>query len=163
VIVEEEMLPGIAANVAPKGAAYYPDWHAAVLRAPGLAEQVLRSNFDEFVRAFLVQSAGPGTLPSDQIERYVATYASAGIEVTAGYYRTGGSDREAFEALMIRPIRQHVLAIGGEFGMGRGVYDSCTQAADTVEYVEIPEAGHYPAEQNASLFIDAVSRGINLR
>ncbi len=47
-----------------------------------------------------------------------------------------------------KPLRTPVLAIGGRYGMGTAVAHSLRTVAAHVEDLQVPSAGHYPAEQH---------------
>ncbi|WP_436502066.1 alpha/beta fold hydrolase [Actinokineospora sp. HUAS TT18] len=152
-VVTEEILPGIDVEIPEPGKSHYPRWHSAFNEQPGLAELILSGGREEtFLSMFLTQSAGPKGLPPEAMDRYVGAYAGEAFTIALRYYRTAHEDNRAVLGYTGELITQPVLAIGGEFGMGRAVGEGMKPLARNVHYVEIAEAGHYPAEQNPDLF-----------
>jgi haloacetate dehalogenase len=167
-VVEEEMLPGIDVAIPEPGRSYYPTWHGPFNRAPGLAEALVPGREDAYYGAFLRQSAGLGPLSRDAEDAYLAAYRQPSCLIAGlAYYRAAQADIDAVARRARSPITVLLLAIGGEFGMGRGVAESFAKVARNAHYCQVDGAGHYPAEQrpdhvNPSLvsFLDAhLNRG----
>ncbi|WP_079170848.1 MULTISPECIES: alpha/beta fold hydrolase [unclassified Streptomyces] len=148
-VVEEEVLPGVDAPLPPPGRDHYPDWHGPFNRRPGLAEALLPGREDTYHGAFLHQSAGPEPLADDAVRVYLDAYRRpAALAAGLGYYRTGPADAAAVRARAEQPLRAPVLAIGGRYGMGTAVTHGLSTVAAHVEDLQVPGAGHYPAEQD---------------
>jgi pimeloyl-ACP methyl ester carboxylesterase len=155
--VEEELLPGSGVAIPEPGRSHYPDWHAAFNAAPGLAEALAVGREDAFHGAFLRQSAGPAGLASDAERAYLAAYrAPEAFAAGLGYYRTGPADAAAVAARASRRLAMPVLTVGGERGMGFAVRDCFSRVAADLRHVQVPEAGHYPAEQRAERVVLAL-------
>jgi pimeloyl-ACP methyl ester carboxylesterase len=151
-VVEEEVLPGIDVPVPEPGRSHYPDWHGPFNRQPGLAESVLPGREDAYHRAFLRQSAGPWPLSEPAQQAYLDAYRQPTV-LTAGlgYYRTAREDAQAVADRSATPLATPVLTIGGQYGMGTAVHQCLSRLATDTRHLQIPEAGHYPAEQNPDL------------
>ena len=153
-VVEEEVPPGVSAEIPSPGRASYPDWHGPFLRVPGLAEALLPGREDVFHRAFLKASAGPTGLEAATIEVYLDAYRGRrAVAAAAGYYRTTSQDAAAVLKVATNPLTAPVLSIGGSHGMGTAVRDAFKQLANHVEHLQVPAAGHYPAEQNSDAIL----------
>ncbi len=147
-VVEEEMLPGIDIAIPDPGRRYYPTWHGPFNRAQGLAEVLVPGREDAYYGSFLSQSAGPHPLPDDAMQAYLTAYrAPSSLTASLGYYRTRQADIDAVRRRMHTPLAIPVLTVGGEFGMGRAVFDCFLSVAGRVEHRQVDGAGHYPAEQ----------------
>lgn len=156
-IVEEEIPPGVEATVPEPGHSTYPAWHGPFLRAPGLAEALVPGREDDFHRLFLLQSAGPAGLDPLATAAYLAAYRRRGaLAPTLGYYRTAVDDAAAVRRRAAVELDLPVLTIGGEFGMGTAVRDAFTGLASHVEHLQVPGAGHYPAEQSPDTVLPAL-------
>ena len=156
-VVEEELLPGCRESVPEPGRAHYPDWHGPLLRAPGLAEALVTGREEAFHRAFLRQSAGPMGLPAEAERAYLDAYRGpAALAASLGYYRTATQDAEDIAARADPPLRVPVLTIGGEYAMGTAVKWCLAARAVDVRHLEVPGAGHYPAEQRPDLVAPAL-------
>ena len=94
-VVEEEILPGIAVAVPSPGSEHYPDWHGAFNRAPGLAETLVPGREDAFYGAFLRASAGPAGLDPAALAAYVDAYRPTDVHVAGlvHYHPRGRSRR----------------------------------------------------------------------
>lgn len=148
-VVEEELLPGLPEEIPEPGRAWYPAWHGPLHRAPGrLAEALVRGREDVYHRAFLRQSAGPMRLAPGVERAYLDAHRSpAAVRAGLGYYRTADADASAVARRAERPLTTPVLTVGGEFGMGVAVGRCLSRVAAEVRHVQVPGAGHYPAEQ----------------
>lgn len=151
-VIEEEILPGVAVTIPEPGRSHYPSWHGPFNRAPGLAEALVPGREDAYHGAFLRQSAGPEPLAADAMDAYLAAYRDPSrLAASVGYYRSAAADAEAVGRRARTKLAVPVLTIGGEHGMGRAVEACFAQVCRQVEHLEIPGAGHYPAEQRPPL------------
>jgi pimeloyl-ACP methyl ester carboxylesterase len=147
-VVEEEILPGVAVQIPEAGRGYYPSWHGPFNRAPGLAEKLVPGREAAYYGTFLEQSAGPTGLHPDALQAYIKAYSTPGV-LGAGlaYYRTGAEDAGDIQALATQPLSTPVLAIGGRHAMGTAVADAMATLASEVTPLVFEQSGHYPAEQ----------------
>ncbi|WP_282701650.1 alpha/beta hydrolase [Streptomyces sp. CC219B] len=149
--VEEEVLPGIDAEIPEPGRSHYPDWHGPFNRRAGLAETLVPGREDAYYGTFLRQSAGPAplALPGDAEQVYLDAYRRPGtLAAGLGYYRTAQADAAAVRTRSHHPLDTPVLAIGGRYGMGTAVTKCLAQLATDVQDLQVAQAGHYPAEQD---------------
>lgn len=147
-VVEEEVLPGVAVELASPGADHYPSWHGPFNRVPGLGERLVPGNEAAYYGTFLMQSAGPEGLADEVMSDYVAAYSTPGvIEPSLAYYRTRTEDIADTKRLIDTPIMTPVLAMGGRFAMADAVEAGMRHIANDVIGTVSEVAGHYPAEQ----------------
>ncbi len=150
-MIEEEFLLGNIALPEP-GRSHYPRWHAPFLARPGLAEALVPGREDAFYGAFLRQSAGPEGLSPRALEVYLDAYRSpSALEASVGYYRCAEVDAQSIASRATQPLTLPTLSIGGEFAMGLAVTMDLSQLAPRCRHLQVPAAGHYPAEQRADL------------
>ena len=151
-VVEEELLPGIDVAIPEPGRGHYPAWHGPFNRQPGLAEALVPGREDAYYGAFLRQSAGPRPLSAQAVQAYLDAYRlPTTLTAGVGYYRTAQADAQAIGARSARMIDTPVLTIGGQFGMGSAVSECFSRVAVDIRHLQVPDAGHYPAEQRADL------------
>ncbi len=157
-VVEEEILPGVAADLVSPGADYYPSWHGPFNRAPHLAEQLVPGNEAAYYGTFLTQSAGPAGLDADTLRGYVDAYSAEGVlDAGLGYYRTREVDISDTRQLIADPLATPVLAIGGRFAMGASVEAGMRALAHDVTALVLERSGHYPAEQEPVRTAEAIT------
>ena len=148
-VVEEEVPPGVCGDPVSRSRVL-PRLARAVPARAGLAEALLPGREDVFHRAFLKASAGPTGLEAATIEAYLDAYRGRrAVAAAAGYYRTTSQDAAAVLEVATNPLTAPVLSIGGSHGMGTAVRDAFKQLASHVEHLQVPAAGHYPAEQDS--------------
>jgi pimeloyl-ACP methyl ester carboxylesterase len=152
-VVEEEILPGIDVKIPYPGNIYYPEWHGPFNRTIGLGEKLIPGREADYYGVFLRSSAGKNGLEANALSEYIKAYNRPGqLSYTLGYYRTKEKDVKEIASRLKKPLNFPVLAIGGEFGMGKAVEVGLNFVGKNVHGVIIDEAGHYPAEQNPELF-----------
>jgi pimeloyl-ACP methyl ester carboxylesterase len=148
-VEEEEIPPGVLAPIPDAGRAHYPDWHAPLLRADGVARQLLAGRADDLHREFLEASAGPNGLDQEAVGRYLHAYSAEGqLEADIALYACRSRDLATIDRLSRHPLAVPVLTIGGQYAMGTAVEDAFRQLATDVEHVQSPTSGHYPIEQD---------------
>ncbi len=156
-VIEEELVFGTAQLVEP-GRSYYPRWHGPFMQQIGLAEALVPGREDIFYGTFLRQSPGPAGLAAEAEAAYLAAYrSSAVLGASLGYYRCGDEDDRALRAHSARALTLPVLTVGGGFGMGIAVGQDLLPVAPGLRHLQIPSAGHYPAEQQAEAFNSALT------
>jgi pimeloyl-ACP methyl ester carboxylesterase len=109
-------------------------------------EQLVRGREDIFYGyEFAIQG---GKLPDDLVDYYVRIYSNPdGLRGSFGFYRAWDTTLAQNEQRKTRPLTMPVLAIGGAESWGEHVGDGIKPAADDVQSVVIPGAGHWVAEQ----------------
>ncbi len=154
-VVEEEILPGVDVDVPAPGSDYYPTWHGPFNRAEGLAEKLVPGRESEYYGLFLRQSAGKFPLESFAIAKYLENYVGESqLTSTLGYYRSQTKDILDIRSEREWPLDMPMLALGGEFGMGKAVGLGLSEFGVNVTSKVIRNAGHYPAEQEPELFLE---------
>jgi pimeloyl-ACP methyl ester carboxylesterase len=160
-IVEEEILPGVAVDIPEPGRNHYPTWHGPLNRVEGLTEKLMAGRESHYYEAFLSQSAGPVGLDPILQADYTSVYIEPNVHSEGlAYYRTRIEDLADIAALPF-PISMPVLAVGGEYGMGSAVVQGMQTLASHVDGALIRRAGHYPAEQEPDEFMMTVEDFVN--
>jgi haloacetate dehalogenase len=151
--IEEEILPGINLSIPEPGSRYYPDWHGPFNRSVGLGEKLIPGKENDYYGTFLKESSGIISLEESAISTYLESYSIPSQLVnTLGYYRTKEIDtKEIFTRIGV-PLMMPILAIGGEYGMGKSVEIGMRHVAKKVNGYVLENAGHYPAEQTPDKF-----------
>lgn len=153
-VVEEETLPGVDVEIPAPGSDYYPNWHGPFNRAEGLAEELVPGRESEYYGHFLRQSAGRFPLESSAITEYLEGYSGESqLASTLGYYRSRTKDLLDIRSGRDWPLDIPILALGGEYGMGKAVGLGLGEFGTNVKSKVIRNAGHYPAEQEPELFL----------
>jgi pimeloyl-ACP methyl ester carboxylesterase len=139
-------------GVAPAPPLFVPEpinnrlWHIPFNRVDKVPEQLVRGREDIFYGyEFAIQG---GTLPDDLVDYYVRLYSDPdGLRASFGFYRAWDTTLAQNEQRKTRPPTMPVLAIGGAESWGEMVADGIKPAANDVQSVVIPGAGHWVAEQ----------------
>jgi pimeloyl-ACP methyl ester carboxylesterase len=125
-------------------------WHIPFNRVNDeLIVDMVRSNADAYYRYEYAIQGGGATLPDYAIEYYVSLYNRDKdiLRATFGLYRawdaTLAQNEERKKTLLTIPV----LGIGGENSWGPAPAAGMTPAANDVQTVVIPGAGHWVAEQ----------------
>jgi pimeloyl-ACP methyl ester carboxylesterase len=121
-------------------------WHIPFNRAGKIAEQLVEGREDIFFGyEFAIQG---GKLPDDLVDYYVRLYSRPDVlPGSFGLYRAWDTTLAQNEQRKTRRLTMPVLAIGGAESWGEHVGDAMKAAADDVQSVVIPGAGHWVAEQ----------------
>lgn len=151
-VVEEEILPGIEVSMPLPGAEYYPNWHGPFNSAIGLAEALIQGREDIYYRKFLLESAGKNNLDDSAIYEYVSAYTldkniKSQLRDSLGYYRTAKQDSEQIKLSLANSLDIPILAVGGEYGMGKAVEQGFMSIGSHLKGIVCEGAGHYPIEQ----------------
>ncbi len=151
--VEEEILPGVNVSIPEPGSKYYPDWHGPFNRSIGLGESPIPGKENDYYGIFLRQSSGVVPLEESAMAAYLEFYSKPNQLVnTLGYYRTRETDVKEVLARSGVPLEVPILAIGGQYGMGKSVEVGMRHVAKNVKGIVLENAGHYPAEQTSDKF-----------
>jgi pimeloyl-ACP methyl ester carboxylesterase len=125
-------------------------WHIPFNRVNDeLIVDMVRSNADAYYRYEYAVQGGGATLPDYAIEYYVSLYNRDKdvLRASFGLYRawdaTVTQNEERKKTLLTIPV----LGIGGENSWGPAPAAGMTPAANDVQTVVIPGAGHWVAEQ----------------
>lgn len=152
-VIEEEILPGIAVNIPAAGSKYYPQWHGPFNRSAGLGEALIPGNERAYYSQFLKESSGKNAISQDSMEQYLTTYSNpTQLNSTLGYYRTAQADQAAIKEQSKAPIEIPVLAIGGLWAMGGAVGEGMASVGNRITSLVLHDSGHYPAEQEPTKF-----------
>jgi pimeloyl-ACP methyl ester carboxylesterase len=123
-------------------------WHIPFNRVDRLPEQLVSGREHIFFGYEFAIQAGNRKLPDDLIDYYVRLYANPeGLRSSFGFYRAWETTLAQNEQRKTRPLTMPVLAIGGAESWGEAVASGIKPAADDVQSVVIPGAGHWVAEQ----------------
>lgn len=157
-VVEEEVLPGIAVNIPQPGREHYPTWHGSFNAVENLAERLIVGREEAYYGAFLSQSAGPAGLTAEAMSAYLQAYSAEDVSMAGlSYYRARELDVCDVQGLEDARLESTaVLAIGGRFAMGSAVADGMRFLARDVTGVVLSDSGHYPLEQEPALGARAV-------
>jgi pimeloyl-ACP methyl ester carboxylesterase len=123
-------------------------WHLPFNRVNGeLTEQLVRGREDIFFGyEFAVQ--GGKKLPDDVVNYYVRILSNPdALRGSFGFYRALDTTLAQNAERKNRPLTMPVLAVGGGESWGEEVGNGMKPAADDVQSVVIPGAGHWVAEQ----------------
>jgi pimeloyl-ACP methyl ester carboxylesterase len=150
VLVEVPGPPGVA----PSPPLFVPEpinnrlWHIPFNRVNDeLTEQLVRGREDVFYGyEFAIQ--GGEKLPDDALRYYFSLFSDPdALRGSFGFYRAWDTTMAQNEQRKSRPLPMPVLAIGGAESWGEAVGDGIKPAANDVQSVVIPGAGHWVAEQ----------------
>jgi pimeloyl-ACP methyl ester carboxylesterase len=126
-----------------------PEGPGSVSGAPNheLTEQLVRGREDIFYGyEFAIQGGKP--LPDDALSYYFKLFSDPDVlRSSFGFYRAWDTTLAQNEQRKTRPLTMPVLAIGGAESWGGLVGDGIKPAAEDVQSVVIPDAGHWVAEQ----------------
>ncbi|WBB78696.1 alpha/beta hydrolase [Micromonospora sp. WMMD882] len=146
---------------------YGRSWHFLFNSSPAPIPEKIMDNEDvpTYLGMMFDRTYKPEALDR---KRYFAAYANP-AKRTAGYeyYRAFAADAAENQAkAAANRLTMPVLAVGGQYQFGPLVGTSFAQVADDVRTAIVPEAGHYPAEENpqftaacANLFFGATPPG----
>ena len=141
-------------GVAPSPPLFVPEpinnrlWHIPFNRVnDDLTEQLVRGREDIFYGyEFAIQ--GGKKLPDYALRYYFSLFSDPDVlRGSFGFYRAWDTTLAQNEQRKSRPLTMPVLAIGGAESWGEQVGNGMTPAADDVQTVVIPGAGHWVAEQ----------------
>ena len=123
-------------------------WHIPFNRVNDeLTEQLVRGREDIFFGyEFAIQGGKP---PPEDVRRYYFDLFSDpdALRGSFGFYRAWDTTLAQNEQRRSRRLTMPVLAIGGAASWRERVGDAMKAAADDVQTVVIPDAGHWVAEQ----------------
>jgi pimeloyl-ACP methyl ester carboxylesterase len=141
-------------GVAPSPPLFIPEpvnnrvWHIPFNRVNDeMTEQLVRGREDVFFGyEFAIQGGKP--LPEDALMYYFSLFSDPDtLRGSFGFYRAWDTTLAQNEQRQTRPLTMPVVAIGGAESWGERVGDGIKPAADDVQTVVIPGAGHFVAEQ----------------
>jgi pimeloyl-ACP methyl ester carboxylesterase len=125
-------------------------WHLAFNQLPAeVNEALVKGREDIFFGAEFDASAGTNKLPDDAVRYYIDLLASDpdALRGTFGFYRALTATIAQNQERKTRRLTLPVLAMGGAQSTGEGIGNTVKLAADNVQTVVIPGAGHWIAEQ----------------
>ena len=138
-------------------------WHMPFARAGIVAEQLIRGREDIFLSYVFAVQGGPA-LPLEVVEYYIRNFAAdRALRGGLGFYRDWDTTVLQNVKRGTRPLRMPVLAVGGDDGWAEHVGLSMQPAANTVQTVVIPDAGHWIPEQAPDDFLTALTGFLNKR
>lgn len=133
-------------------------WHIAFHGQPALAELVIDVDEVRAYLAYFVSTVSPNPQPvSDQaIDEFARTYAQpeqfrGGMEL----YRTIPQDEQDNLASVGQPLTMPVLLLAGN-GAGEFYAATVRPLASDVQVVDVPEAGHWLAEEAPAFVTDQI-------
>jgi pimeloyl-ACP methyl ester carboxylesterase len=134
-------------------------FHLMFNRLPTMNEQLVQGREDIYFGFIFDVEAGTIKLPRYAVRTYIDNLASVpgALRGSFGFYRawdvtTAQNAQRATQKLTIP-----VLAVGGAESLGKGAGDEMTLAADNVQTVVIPGAGHWVAEQAPAQMLAALT------
>jgi pimeloyl-ACP methyl ester carboxylesterase len=141
-------------GVAPSPPLFVPEpinnklWHIPFNRVNDeLTEQLVRGREDIFF-GYEFAIHGGKKLPDYALRYYFSLFSGPDIlRGSFGFYRAWDTTLAQNEQRKTRPLTMPVLAIGGAESWGEEVGNGMKPAADDVQSVVIPGAGHWVAEQ----------------
>jgi pimeloyl-ACP methyl ester carboxylesterase len=151
VALGEAPLPGIS----PPTPLVLPDtivdrlWHIPFNQLKETNEKLVRGREDIFFGAEFSASAGSNKLPDETVRYYVDGLASSPEALHGSFqlYRAFGATTTQNEQRRAQRLQMPVLAMGGAESSGTMPADTMKLAADHVQTLVIPGAGHWLAEQ----------------
>ncbi|HSS54730.1 MAG TPA: alpha/beta hydrolase [Gaiellales bacterium] len=151
VALGEAPLPGIS----PPTPLVLPDtivdrlWHIPFNQLKETNEKLVRGREDIFFGAEFSASAGSNKLPDETVRYYVDGLASSPEALHGSFqlYRAFGATTAQNEQRRAQRLQMPVLAMGGAESSGTMPADTMKLAADHVQTLVIPGAGHWLAEQ----------------
>jgi pimeloyl-ACP methyl ester carboxylesterase len=122
-------------------------WHIPFNRVDKVPEELVRGREDIFFGyEFAIQGGKP--LPEDALRYYFSVFSDPDVlRGSFGFYRAWDTTLAQNEQRKTRPLTMPVLAIGGAASWGELAGNAMKPAADDVQTVVIPGAGHWVAEQ----------------
>ena len=123
-------------------------WHIAFNRAAEVNERLVKGREDIFLgNEFAVAAAK--RLPDEAVSYYIDILRSDehALRGSFGFYRALDTTIAQNEQRKTRRLTLPVLAIGAEHSTGEGPADTMKLAADDVQSLVIPGAGHWVAEE----------------
>jgi pimeloyl-ACP methyl ester carboxylesterase len=149
-VVAEAVLPGVAESPP----LFLPTditarfFHLMFNQLAQLNEQLVRGREDLFFR-YEYDIFAAKKLPADVIKYYVDGFASSrkALSGSFGFYRALPTTIAQNEQRKAHRLTLPVLAIGGGASLGEGPAEAIRLAADNVQSVVIPGAGHWLAEE----------------
>lgn len=124
-------------------------WHIPFNALPEVNEQLVRGREDVFFGSEFAASAGTNKLPEYAVKHYVDTLATdpEALHATFHLYRQFHLSGAQNEQRKGRKLTMPVLAMGGAQSLGEQVGTFMRLAAEDVQTLVLPEAGHWIAEQ----------------
>lgn len=167
--VMEAALPGItppAPAGIPNDEANLRSWHFAFNRLPDLPEILIQGHERAYLSwIFAQKSVQRYVFTQDALDEYTRVLSQpGGARAAFGYYRSAFSDLglEQNRARAATRLRMPVLAVGGQYSVGAGMFNTMKLVATDVRGLTLPGAGHFvleesPAEVAQALldFVDA--------
>jgi pimeloyl-ACP methyl ester carboxylesterase len=159
--VAEAPLPGITTPEPPlflPGPAVPRLFHLAFNRLVGINEQLIRGREDVFF-GFIFDAEATIKLPGYAVRYYTDGFASSrdALRGNFGFYRAWDTITAQNRERMTRRLTIPVLGFGGQFGFGSGAAMSMRLAADDVQELVVPGAGHFIAEESPEAVLAALT------
>jgi pimeloyl-ACP methyl ester carboxylesterase len=134
-------------------------WHIPFNRVNDeLTEQLVRGREDIFFGYEFAIQGGGEKLPDYALKYYVDLFSDPDVlRGSFGLYRAWDSTLAQNEQRKSRPLAMPVLAIGGAESWGEEAGNGMKPAADDVQTVVIPGAGHWVAEQAPDEMVAALT------
>jgi pimeloyl-ACP methyl ester carboxylesterase len=131
-------------------------WHFGFSMAPEYPEMLTAGKEREFLKSFAYRHSAhiQDAITEKDIDEYLRHYGSpGGMSAGFGYYRSLLADAKENQRWLGQKLKAPVLAVDGQFGFG-GNRQTMAQVADNVQFVAIPNAGHWVAEEQPAAFLD---------
>ena len=159
--VAEAVLPGVQ----PSPPLFLPSalnqqlFHLTFNRLPAINEQLVQGREDIYFGFIFDVEAGTIKLPGYAVRTYIDNLASVpgALRGSFGFYRAWDVTTAQNAQRAIQKLTIPVLAIGGAQSAADGVGKTMMLAADNVQTVVIPGAGHWVAEQAPSPMLAALT------
>jgi pimeloyl-ACP methyl ester carboxylesterase len=159
--VAEATIPGVAPSPPLLGPGRLNDqlWHFAFNRLDGVNEELVRGREHIFFgHQFTSKAATPTALPEYAVRHYVETLAASpeALRASFAFYRAVDETMEQNARRKARRVTLPVLAIAGTECSGDRVEVTMRLVADDVTSLQIPDCGHFPAEETPGALLAAL-------
>jgi pimeloyl-ACP methyl ester carboxylesterase len=124
-------------------------FHLMFNRLSTMNEQLVRGREDIFFGFVFDVEAGTTKLPNYAVRYYINQLASVpgALRGSFGFYRAWDTTTEQNQQRKTQKLTLPVLAIGGEESIGARAGEVMSRAADDVQTLVIPGAGHFIVEE----------------
>jgi pimeloyl-ACP methyl ester carboxylesterase len=134
-------------------------FHLTFNRLSTMNEQLVQGREEIYFGYIFDIEAGTKKLPRYAVRTYINNLASVpgALRGSFGFYRAWDPTTAQNAQRATRKLTIPVLAVGGAESIGKGAGDAMLLAADNVQTVVIPGAGHWVAEQAPEQMLAALT------